>query len=104
KRAFLRRGLMGLYRLRLDMDLLRRLRLGHLSLRALGESRRLWLGVVCGKRPRLGAGLGLVANGGRLHWLGAFASTRSRHCLRRTAYRGEGGHRVGYRPAILQFL
>src|SRR6266704_1695396 len=73
--------ILGVHRLRMDLDQLRRFRLGGLSLRSLGESRRLRLDVVCGNGFGLGTSLGVVANRWRLHWLGAFATARSGRCL-----------------------
>ena len=56
------RGSVGLYRrLWLDVDFRRAVRLGDLSLWALGLWRRPWL--VLGPWPRLGAGLGKLARG-----------------------------------------
>ncbi len=75
---------MGPERLRLDLGLLRAVRLGDLSLRALD------LGWACrlavGPGHRLGSGLGLLAAGQRLYRLGAAAAGgRLRHAGRHPA-------------------
>src|SRR5262249_40363789 len=71
---------LGLYRLRLDLGLLRALWLGDLSLRPLVLRPCLWLGV--GPRLRLGPGLGGLAVWWRLHRLGATAARGRLDCRR----------------------
>ncbi len=75
--ASVRRRLLGLHGRRMDMDLVRGFRLGHLSLWPLGESFGLWLGLVSRRGSGLGSRMGLMADRWRLCRLGAFASTRS---------------------------
>src|SRR5207247_2279921 len=66
--------LLGLHRLRLDVDLRRAVGLGHLSLRALAGRWRIRLGL--GSRQRLGAGMGSLAHERRLGRMGGASSRR----------------------------
>src|SRR5581483_5265410 len=91
------------YRLRLDVDQLRRFWLGDLSLWAMGLSGRLRLGLVSGKRSGMGTCLGFVAIRRRLLWLGAAAAAGSWDRLRGRTDRAASRYPVRYRATVLQF-